>query len=86
LNREGPLLAEGGRTAQHWDGFQPQSASETASPAVRLTALETSALVDAKDREIIHLRCQVTCFQQQIFGQKSERRKPEPEGVQRTLG
>lgn len=38
------------------------------------------------DREIVHLRRQVAWFQRQIFGQKSERRLPEPEGVQGTLG
>jgi hypothetical protein len=64
----------------------PRSASETASPAVGLTAAEMSALLDAKEREIIRLRRQVAWFQRQIFGQKSERRMPEPEGVQGTLG
>ena len=43
-------------------------------------------LLDVKDREIVHLRRQVAWFQRQIFGQKSERRLPEPEGVQGTLG
>lgn len=65
---------------------EPRSASETASPAVGLTAAEISALLDAKEREIIRLRRQVASFQRQIFGQKSERRMPEPEGVQGTLG
>nr|WP_229421500.1 transposase domain-containing protein [Telluria antibiotica] len=45
-----------------------------------------SALLDAKEREIVRLRRQVAWFQRQIFGQKSERRMPEPEGVQGTLG
>jgi len=62
------------------------SASETASPTVELTALEMSALLNAKEREIIRLRRQVAWFQRQIFGKKSERRMPEPEGVQGTLG
>ncbi len=62
------------------------SASEIASPAVRLTALQMSALIDSQEREIIRLRRQVAWFQRQIFGQKSERRMPEPEGVQGTLG
>jgi hypothetical protein len=64
----------------------PHSASEIASPAAGLTPPEMSALLDAKDREIIRLRRQVVWFQRQIFGQKSERRMPEPEGVQGTLG
>lgn len=61
-------------------------ASAIANPTVGLTAPEMSALLDAKEREIIHLRRQVAWFQRQIFGQKSERRLPEPEGVQGTLG
>jgi transposase len=61
-------------------------ASEIPSPTVGLTAPEMSALLDAKEREIIRLRRQVAWFQRQIFGQKSERRMPEPEGVQGTLG
>ena len=36
--------------------------------------------------EIVNLRRQVAWFQRQIFGQKSERRLPEPDGVQGTLG
>ncbi len=47
---------------------------------------QMSALLDAKEREIIRLRRQVAWFQRQIFGQKSERRMPEPDGVQGTLG
>jgi len=64
----------------------PHTASEIASPAVGLTAPEMSALLDAKELEIFRLRRQVAWFQRRIFGQKSERRMPEPEGVQGTLG
>jgi len=64
----------------------PQSTSEIASPAVVLTAPEMSALIGAQEREIIRLRRQVACFQRQIFGEKSERRTPEPESFQGTLG
>lgn len=64
----------------------PHPAAEIASPVVQLSAPEMSALLDAKEREIIRLRRQVAWFQRQIFGQKSERRLPEPEGVQGTLG
>lgn len=60
--------------------------SETASSAVGLTMPQMSALIDAQEREIIRLRRQVAWFQRQIFGQKSERRVQEPEGVQGTLG
>ena len=51
-----------------------------------LTPVEIANLLDTKDREIVHLRRQVAWFQRQIFGQKSDRRLPEPEGVQGTLG
>lgn len=64
----------------------PQSTSEIASPAVRLTAPEMSALIGAQECEIIRLRRQVAWFQRQFFGQKSERRTPEPEDFQGTLG
>lgn len=66
--------------------FDPHRASEIASPVVQLTTPEMSALLAAKEREIIRLRRQVAWFQRQIFGQKSERQMPEPEGVQGTLG
>ena len=59
----------------------PHRASEIPSLVVGLTAPEMSALLDAKEREIIRLRRQVAWFQRQIFGQKSERRMPEPKGV-----
>jgi transposase len=64
----------------------PHSASEIGSPTVGMIAPEISALLDAKEREIVRLRRQVAWFQRQIFGQKSERRMPGPEGVQGTLG
>lgn len=62
------------------------STSETGHNVTVLTPLEIANLLDTKDREIVHLRRQVAWFQRQIFGQKSERRLPEPEGVQGTLG
>lgn len=49
----------------------PQSASEIASPTVGTIAPEISALLDAKEREIVRVRRQVAWFQRQIFGQKS---------------
>lgn len=55
-------------------------------PKVTLSAVDMAKLLDAKDREIVRLRRQVAWFQRQIFGQKSERRLPEQEGVQGTLG
>ena len=39
-----------------------------------------------QEHEIVNLRRQVAWFQRQIFGQKSERRLPEADGVQGTLG
>ena len=43
-------------------------------------------LVSQQGHEIVNLRRQVAWFQRQIFGQKSEKRLPEPDGVQGTLG
>ena len=43
-------------------------------------------LVSKQGHEIVNLRRQVAWFQRQIFGQKSEKRLPELEGVQGTLG
>jgi transposase len=51
-----------------------------------LTPPELIDLVSKQEREIVNLRRQVAWFQRQIFGQKSERRLPEPEGVQGSLG
>ena len=62
------------------------STSETSHNVTALTPVEIANLLDTKDREIIHLRRQVAWFQRQIFGQKSEKRLPEPEGIQGTLG
>lgn len=56
-------------------------ASPTASSAT-LTAHQVAEL----QREVVTLRRQVAWFQRQIFGQKSERRLPEPDGVQACLG
>lgn len=39
-----------------------------------------------QEHEIVNLRRQVAWFQRQIFGQKSEKRLAEPDGVQATLG
>jgi transposase len=66
--------------------FDQQSASQFVHPTVAMSAADMVALLDVKDREIIRLRRQVAWFQRQIFGQKSERRLPEPQGVQGTLG
>jgi hypothetical protein len=65
--------------------FNHRSAANLAHPTVALSAAEMVNLLDVKDREI-DLRRQVAWFQRQVFGQKSERRLPEPEGVQGTLG
>jgi transposase len=66
--------------------FNHQSVAKVVHPTVALSSVEMVKLLDVKDREIVHLRRQVAWFQRQIFGQKSERRLPEPEGVQGTLG
>ena len=51
-----------------------------------LAPAELIELVSKQEHEIVNLRRQVAWFQRQIFGQKSERRLPEREGVQGTLG
>lgn len=60
--------------------FQPDA------EAAALSAQQLAELVGKQEREIVNLRRQVAWFQRQIFGQKSEKRLPEPEGVQGTLG
>jgi transposase len=51
-----------------------------------LAPAELIELVSKQEHEIVNLRRQVAWFQRQLFGQKSERRLPELEGVQGTLG
>ncbi|MFC3107810.1 IS66 family transposase [Undibacterium arcticum] len=62
------------------------SAQSTHAEAPALTASQLVDLVSKQEREIVNLRRQVAWFQRQIFGQKSEKRHPEPEGVQGVLG
>ncbi len=65
----------------------PPSAATTDAPA--LTPHQVGELLRnhrALEHEVVALRRQVAWFQRQIFGSKSERRLPEPEGVQGTLG
>lgn len=62
------------------------SSRQTAAISANLSAPELVALVGKLEHENINLRRQVAWFQRQIFGQKSERRHPEPEGVQGSLG
>jgi transposase len=57
----------------------------TVKTSQKTTPLAMAELLKIKDREIVNLRRQVAWFQHKIFGQKSERRLPEPEGVQDTL-
>ena len=65
---------------------QPAHSAIAATDASALTPPQLVELVSKQEREIANLRRQVAWFQRQIFGQKSERRLPEPEGVQGTLG
>jgi transposase len=65
---------------------QPAHSPIAATDASALTSPQLVELVSKQEREIANLRRQVAWFQRQIFGQKSERRLPEPEGVQGTLG
>ena len=50
------------------------------------TPAQLADLVGKQEREIVNLRRQVAWFQRQIFGQKSEKRGMEPDGVQGVLG
>ncbi|WP_426212021.1 transposase domain-containing protein [Massilia sp. TWP1-3-3] len=62
------------------------SAQSTPADAPALTPAQLVDLVGKLERDNINLRRQVAWFQRQIFGQKSEKRHPEPEGVQGVLG
>ena len=53
---------------------------------IQRSAPELEALVGKLTDENTQLRRQVAWFQRQIFGQKSERRLPEADSVQGTLG
>jgi transposase len=66
--------------------FDAHPAAKNVSKATALTPPELVELVTRQEREIVNLRRQVAWFQRQIFGSKSERRLPEPDGVQGTLG
>ena len=59
--------------------------SSSAQAAPR-SAAEWEALVGKLADEVTQLRRQIAWFQRQIFGQKSERRVLDPEGVQGSLG
>ena len=62
--------------------MKPDSAASTAV----MPPSEIEILLSKLERENLYLRRQVAWFQRQIFGQKSERRLPEPDGVQGSLG
>ena len=64
----------------------PISTAKSSQKERALTPMEMAELLNVKDREIVNLRRQIAWFQRQIFGQKSERRLPLPEGVQGILG
>ena len=70
--------------------FATHSAADFVAKSEReVKALAPAELIEwvvKQEHEIVHLRRQVAWFQRQIFGQKSERRLPELEGVQGTLG
>jgi transposase len=62
------------------------SATDSDLPRSELASSELVVLVGKQAREIVNLRRQVAWFQRQIFGQKSERRLPEPDALQGSLG
>ncbi|WP_373890083.1 IS66 family transposase [Massilia sp. DJPM01] len=61
-------------------------AQSTPADAPALTPAQLADLVGQQERGIVNLRRQVAWFQRQIFGQKSEKRHPDLEGVQGVLG
>lgn len=65
---------------------RPESAQSKPAEAPALTPAQLAELVGKQEREIVNLRRQVAWFQRQIFGQKSEKRHPESDGVQGILG
>jgi len=62
------------------------SSPSTHEDAPALTPAQLADLVCKLERDNINLRRQVAWFQRQIFGHKSEKRHPDPEGVQGILG
>ena len=60
--------------------------SSTPDQSAQRSAPELEALVGELTHENTQLRRQVAWFQRQIFGQKSEKRLPEADSVQGTLG
>lgn len=63
----------------------PTSLSDQAK-AQAFTPAQLADLVARQEREIVNLKRQLAWFQRQIFGRKSEKRPPEPDGVQGVLG
>ena len=70
--------------------FTTHSAADFVTKSARemkaLAPAELIDLVSKQGHEIVNLRRQVAWFQRQIFGQKSEKRLAEADGVQGTLG
>ncbi len=62
------------------------SAQSTPADAPALTPAQLVDLVGKLERDNVNLRRQLAWFQRQIFGQKSEKRHLDPEGVQGILG
>lgn len=62
------------------------SAHSTHADAPALAVAELVDLIGKLERDNVNLRRQLAWFQRQIFGQKSEKRHPDPEGVQGILG
>ena len=66
--------------------FATTSETICAPEAMASWPVEVVELLQKQSHEIVNLRRQVAWFQRQIFGQRSEKRLPEPDGVQGTLG
>ena len=66
--------------------YAAQTATLNAEQIAQLGAAETASVIGKLTDEVTQLRRQVAWFQRQIFGQKSEKRLPQADAVQGTLG
>ena len=66
--------------------YAAQTATLNAEQITQLSVTETAAVIGKLTDEVTQLRRQVAWFQRQLFGQKSEKRIPQADGVQASLG
>jgi transposase len=63
-----------------------ETTTSSSANAAAMSPAQLAEMVGKLERENINLRRQVAWFQRHIFGQKSEKRHVEPDGVQGVLG